>query len=271
MSVDDRTGAETELSAAGRLGPEILHANVDRPSDESASVGLQVLRVCTQLPAQQGTEPRALLCAASRAQEGPRQSRAVRGGCRAPPAAQLRCALRRATITAAARNEVFCVASFRIVARLQKPAFWIGAPSRLVHCDHLVPVRRNLHRSREAGATQSNSARTARTGPIGAELARRLNARPGTLEEVIELREARVNRLFPLRDDRDDFRTAVYLDASLVLIRGPGTQSLREDQRKPPARLCPGRPSFRWKLAESLRKIVAKLADAVMDTPDVPF
>ncbi len=43
--------------------------------------------------------------------------------------AQLRCAVRRAAITAAERNEVFCVASFRIVPRLQKPAFGVAALS----------------------------------------------------------------------------------------------------------------------------------------------
>jgi hypothetical protein len=35
-------------------------------------------------------------------------------------------------MTAAERNEVFCVASFRIVPRRQKPAFGVGALSRLV-------------------------------------------------------------------------------------------------------------------------------------------
>jgi len=46
--------------------------------------------------------------------------------------AQLRCAVRGVAITAAERNEVFCVASFRIVPGRQKPAFGVGALSRLV-------------------------------------------------------------------------------------------------------------------------------------------
>jgi hypothetical protein len=36
VPVDDRTGTEAELSAAGRLGPEILLVNVDRPPEASA-------------------------------------------------------------------------------------------------------------------------------------------------------------------------------------------------------------------------------------------
>ena len=46
--------------------------------------------------------------------------------------AQLRCAGRRVAITAAERNEVFWVASFRIVPWRQKPAVGVGALSRLV-------------------------------------------------------------------------------------------------------------------------------------------
>jgi hypothetical protein len=45
--------------------------------------------------------------------------------------AQLRSAVRRVAITAAERREVFGAASFRIVPRLQKPAFGVGAHSRL--------------------------------------------------------------------------------------------------------------------------------------------
>lgn len=41
-------------------------------------------------------------------------------------AAQLRCALRMAAITAAERNEVLRVTSFRMVPRLQKPAFGVA-------------------------------------------------------------------------------------------------------------------------------------------------
>ena len=51
---------------------------------------------------------------------------------RPPIRAQLRCAVRRVAITAAERNEVFCVASFRIVPGRQKPAFGVGALSRRV-------------------------------------------------------------------------------------------------------------------------------------------
>ena len=36
VPVDDRTGTDAELSAAGRLGPEILHVNVDRPPEACA-------------------------------------------------------------------------------------------------------------------------------------------------------------------------------------------------------------------------------------------
>lgn len=52
--------------------------------------------------------------------------------------AQSWCVAERAAITAAERNEVFCVESFRRVPRLQKPAFrvrpfGVGPSSRLVH------------------------------------------------------------------------------------------------------------------------------------------
>lgn len=43
------------------------------------------------------------------------------------------CAVRRVAITAAERNEVYCVASFRTVPRRQKPAFGVAALWRLVH------------------------------------------------------------------------------------------------------------------------------------------
>jgi hypothetical protein len=54
---------------------------------------------------------------------------------RALQPAQSRSAVRRAAITAAARREVFGAASFRIVSRLPKPAFGVGAHSFLVHLD----------------------------------------------------------------------------------------------------------------------------------------
>jgi hypothetical protein len=44
----------------------------------------------------------------------------------APLAALSGCAVRRVAITAARRNEVSCIASFRIVPRWQKPAFGVG-------------------------------------------------------------------------------------------------------------------------------------------------
>ncbi len=51
------------------------------------------------------------------------------------PSAQLGSAVRRAAITAAEQREVFGAASLRIVQRLQKPAFGVGAHSRLVRTD----------------------------------------------------------------------------------------------------------------------------------------
>jgi hypothetical protein len=68
----------------------------------------------------------------------------VRGS---PVSAHVRFAVRRVAISAVERNEVFCVTSFRIVRRRQKPDFWVGALgalSRLVDQQDWRAVRTML-------------------------------------------------------------------------------------------------------------------------------
>ena len=65
--------------------------------------------------------------------------------------AQLRSAVRRPAITAAGRRKVFGAASFRIVPRLQKPAFGVGAHPRLVHSTSPAPT---APRARVAGGAE---------------------------------------------------------------------------------------------------------------------
>ena len=69
-----------------------------------------------------------------------------------------RCAVRVAAITPVERNEVFRVASFRIVPRIQKPAFRVAA--RFVHFDHLVSAFRTA-----ACRTAESTQRTALVSP----------------------------------------------------------------------------------------------------------
>lgn len=51
----------------------------------------------------------------------------------------LRCAARRPAITAAEQNEVFCVPSFRILPRLEQPAF--GSAQSRVSSNSTLPRR----------------------------------------------------------------------------------------------------------------------------------
>jgi hypothetical protein len=80
---------------------------------------------------------------ADRAPQRPPGARSAQRRRRSLPA-QLRSAVRRVAITAAGRREVLGATSFRIVPRLQKPAFGVSAHSRLVHSTSRPEVGRDF-------------------------------------------------------------------------------------------------------------------------------
>ena len=73
------------------------------------------------------------------------RGRCLRGRPDVLGSAQLRSVVRRAAITGAERRDVFGAASFRIVPRLQRSAFGVGARSHLVHIGSEVVVAPRLH------------------------------------------------------------------------------------------------------------------------------
>jgi hypothetical protein len=75
--------------------------------------------------------------------------------------AHLSSAGRTAAITAAERREAVGAASFRIVPRLQKPAFGVGAHSRLVRTSSVVERRRRGCSPRRSGSRRAPAARPA--------------------------------------------------------------------------------------------------------------
>jgi hypothetical protein len=73
-------------------------------------------------------------------------------------------------MTVAERREAFGAASFRIVPRLQKPAFGVGAHSRLVRTSRVVERRRRGRSRRRTGSRRAPTGRSA-VGCRGAPVA----------------------------------------------------------------------------------------------------
>jgi hypothetical protein len=122
-----RIASRTRTGGSGSRAPLGEHSTASRPS--AADKTRTCLHVTTAISAARDGAP------ALRGKQGAPASSELGSASSAratPLAAQLRSAVRRAAVAAAERREVFGAAGFRMVPRLRKPAFGVGAHSRLV-------------------------------------------------------------------------------------------------------------------------------------------